>query len=316
MNHDDSYYLMPANYAKAFIPGLYRLAQDSIKNGLSNADKPAIAEGTHNLVNKIKELADDSDFRMSFSDCVLMYGIMVKVKIMFHTVKAKIEYGKENTQKEEVRSLFHFSNDIQRFIDSVMDDLCETFPDFRPEVARFQNDLRKLELSFRKMDVDNEDAVIRFYLKEEIERKFFLLIFQMFDLAVLKIEYEFSKSVREAGFFYESDFTDVFEKLKKAMGEEATDGEETTELDLTLRDAIVVYTASNITQKLFLTDAGDDIMVIFNRVSVEIANGMSATDLRSLYLQMAARINEAIEEGAIDEETFVTYIEPVKEFSI
>ena len=301
---------MPANNAKAFIPGLYTLAQDSIENGLSRADKPAVAEGVRNLVNKIKELPDDSDFRMTFSDCALMHSIMVKVKIMFHTVQRKIEREEEEgTITEGARTLLQFNNDIQQFIDSVMDDLCETFPDFRPEIARFRKDLHKLDLSFRKMEADNTDAVICLHLNEEIERKFFLLVFQMFDLAILKIDYEFSESVREANFFYESDFDDVFKKVKEAIDAGEVD------LNLTLRDAIVVYTTSNITQKLFLTDAGDAIMEIFNRVSGELANGISATGLRSLYLKMAARINEAIEEGAnIDEETFATYIEPAKEF--
>ncbi len=82
----------------------------------------------------------------------------------------------------------------------------------------------------------------------------------------------------------------MYEKIKAASAANIMT------IDFTLRDVIVVYTVSNLTQKLYFTDAGDDFMAIFEKVSADAENGVSSVELRNLYLQLAARINEVIEQ--------------------
>lgn len=311
MSRKDIHFVMPANFAKSCIPAMYALTLQFTESGLFNPSTPAIAQGIRDLLKKVKALSGEGNFKFTFGECALLYSIMVKVKIVFHTVYPKMEQDeREGKLVKQGNFTSQLLIDMQDFIDGIMDDMCETFPQFREEVARFRKSLHNADLEARTMEADNKTIVLRFIMTQEIELRFLHLIFQMFDYMILQSNYSFSESVREAPFFYVTDYKEVYEKVETAaIGNIMS-------IDFTLRDVIVVYIVSNLTQKLYFTDAGDDFMAIFDKVSAGAANGISGVELRNLYLQLAARINEVIEEKVEDETAFTRLVKPVTEFMI
>ena len=132
----------------------------------------------------------------------------------------------------------------------------------------------------------------------------------MFDYLVLKPEDALSDRVQEAGFFFVTDFREVYDNLIDYQIDEAP------LLQFTMRDAIVLYTVVHLSQKLCISDAGKRWMAVFEEAAAQSFSQWSSARLRNFCIGTGVSINAAILSKLSGKEAFDTYTGMVADFIV
>ena len=311
MSRSEIYYSMPASIAKNFIPGILKLVEDHAHEGLYPKTKEPLEERTKALLDKVLQLDDEEECRLTANECILFFHLLTNAKLLLNSLLWRIERSEaEGRMTEELASTVEPLELMSALIDEKMEELAATFEVIRIRLAEVKRDFRDIELRKKTLGADNVETVIHFQATESLNLSFLVLIFEIFDIMILKNDYGFSGRVREADFFSLLDFEEVREKVNSALDNQMTS------IDLTMRDAVVIYMVSNIMQKLYFTDAGDAFMNIFETVTAFAGIAAESKNVRNSCLRLAAQLNEAIVSDTENIHIFNSFTKPVNEFSV
>ena len=310
--NESTRYLLRAVLQKNFMQTVYILAKQFTLNAALPKMNENFTEGCELLMKRANEEENEEFFEMNYPECLFLLDMMSRIEAVFKITLPTFEKKLEDMSEDE-RENYEMSTDLIEMMTQVKDEILEAFPSMH-QIFIDAEILRKKQADERKtMNLDNKTVLNGILMADPFQGNYFLLLFSFFEAFIILGESSFSERVREADFYCIKDINTVRERMKKAIADSLK--KPNYYLNFTTEDLFVLFMVNNIYQKIFASDASDAADYYMENTKIP---GVTATakEIRSLTLQLSAKLELLllkIGEGNLD---FDELIEPVVEFGV
>ncbi len=305
-------YLLRAVLQKNFLTTVYIVAKDFTDNGHLPPMNESFLKGSDALMKRAEDEENETYFEMEYVECLYLLDMFSRIEAVFTLTLPTFE-ARLLEMTEIERENYEMSIALKEMMTQVKNEMTETFPQLG-EIFEEAEKLRKKMIDDAKtMNLDNENVINAISMKEPFHGNYILLMFSFFEAFITLGESSFSKRVREADFYCIKDIKAVRERMINAIAESLVQTDYF--LEFTLEDLFVLFMVNHIYQKIYASDAGDDVEYFMVNTKF---SGFTATvkEIRTFTLQLSAKLELLLAKIGEDDFDFEDLIVPVKEFEV
>ena len=309
---EESNFYLPEVLQHDFLHTVYILANQFTESGWLPPFSETFIVGGAALIKRADEETNEAFFEMNYGECLFLLELMSRLETVFQftlpTFKEKME-----DMTEEERENYEVSIDLVEMMTQVKAEMIEAFPAIN-KIFEEAEIIRKKEADEKKtMGLDNVKILNGMSLKDPFYGYFFLNLFNFFEGFIILGGSSFSERVREADFYCIKDIKAVRERVIKATEDALVEPD--YYLQFTLEDTFVLFMVNNIFQKIFASDAADEVDIFMDKVKM-FGKSNSAKEMRGFMLQLSAKLQTLLEHIGEFHEDFYDLVEPVEEFGV
>ena len=311
-SNDIDYYELPPSFAADVILPMYEIADGITKILPQMTLHQDFDEDNVKLKAKLAAADSESIVELNHKECLVMCQMMGMIKFYYHYIIVTATEVKDNLSAEQLEAREVFDELIEQMLE-LGDDIFEVFPDIREPFYADETNRKKQKDEAKTLGLNKTKVVTKISVADPATAHFISTVFAIFEFFIFHGVSEFSERVREADFCCVTEIHEVRDKYHKAV--ETTKRRKTYAFPLSLRDIVVLLMLNSIFQKLYFSDAGDELQGILEETTPK-GGKATGTDARNYMLKMAKAMEDHLFNAAIDTEGFEEVIRPILDFPV